>query len=56
MYFNIHTVLLVGFTEDRYNISENYGTVDFVVTKQGQTNLLIQVDLSITYNTTGRYS
>ena len=44
----------MGFTIDKANISENNGTISIVVNKVGDTVLTTKVNLTRSYNTTGK--
>ena len=45
----------MGFAIDKANISENNGTINIVVSKVGDTVLTTKVNLTRSYNTTGKF-
>ena len=47
------TAVQIGFTLVKFNMSENNETVNIEVFKQGQASIILTVNITANYNTTG---
>ena len=53
-FFFVFIVVQAGFTQNRIDIEEDNETIDIMIFKQGLTTLTLMVNLTATYDNTGK--